>query len=119
MRLVLVTLSMEELLDIEQVISTLEMGIVSSYRDKSIICGTIQFRKNTTDEKEMRIKCIDGRSVDLPIPKGIGMNDLIRYIYYRLHQLFTIALLGKIRNFQMSLNYPDKTDAEIKYTLTE
>jgi len=120
MRMVLVTLSMEELLDIEQVISTLEAHIVHAYKDNSIVGSTIQFQKNASSKEKLNIISKNEAPVELSIPKGIGMNDLIRYIYYRLHQLFTIAMLGKIRHFQMTLDYmPDKTGAEIKYTLTE
>ena len=125
MRMVFVTLSMEESLDIEQMILTLVDNVVFAFRDKKIVGGKIQFQKNTTDKEKLCIDCERGDLIDLPIadlsiPKGIGVNDLIRYIYYRLHQLFTIAMLGKIRHFQMTLDYmPDKTGAEIKYTLME
>ncbi|MCX6743864.1 MAG: hypothetical protein NT116_06585, partial [Candidatus Parcubacteria bacterium] len=101
---------MEESLDIEQVILSLETDIVSAFRDKKIVAGTIQFQKNTTVKEKLSINCCNGSLVELSIPKGIGMNDLIRYIYYRLHQLFTIALLGEIRHFQMKLDFKsDKT----------
>ena len=120
MRIVFVTLSMEESLDIEQVILMLEAKIVFAFRDQKTVAGTIQFQKNTTGKEKLSINCCKGNLVELSIPKGIGMNDLIRYIYYRLNQLFTIALLGKIGHFQMTLDYKsDKTGAEIKYSLME